>query len=114
MLMRKRLFDVYLNGYGIFKILPIIAVALTIVFSVFIGIADGIEAYTIIGEELEMLAVVIWILIGFVSAAINFLITVIIISPTVVRTDATLEMAVILKNSITVIDNSNDKENQTE
>ena len=104
----KKFFDgIYEKAYGTYKLFPAIIAAI-IVFGGFVfGIIDAFEEITDIGD-LEILAVFVWLIIGAVAAAILFAFAVILISPTVVRTDAVLEIAAATKNgnnnSATVVD----------
>ena len=79
----------YKKAYNIYKKMPLISFVSTVVLALAWGILDAVEFITGIGE-LEFGAVVVWLLIGAVFAFIPAFLTSIIISPTVLRTDAAL------------------------
>ena len=105
----KKFFDgVYSKAYGIYKLWPAIVAGFVVFASFVFGIFDFAEGITDIGDDLEFFAVIVWLVIGAIVAAIFFAVTTIIISPTVVRTDAVLEIAAATKNgnnnTATVVD----------
>ena len=88
----------YMKYYGIYKKLPLINFISTVVIALVWGIVDAFEYITDIGE-LEVGAVFIWTLIGAVVGAIVMFFTAVVMSATIVRTDATIEIESKLKNS---------------
>ena len=87
----------YTPFYRIYKLLPSIFTALTLIGAIVFGIIDACMEVTAIGD-LEGAAVVIWLLIGAVAAGITLWISSICIAPTIVRTDATIEILAAIKS----------------
>lgn len=79
----------YKKAYNIYKKMPLISFISTVVLALAWGILDAIAWITEIVES-EFGIVVIWMLIGSVFAFITAFLTSIIVSPTVLRTDAAL------------------------
>ena len=109
--MEKFFDEVYSKAYKKYRFMPVI-VASIVEFLFFVwGIIDaitGITDFNDIIDDTEIVAVFLWLIIGAIVALICFAISVIAISPTVVRTDAVLEIAAATKNgnnnSATVVD----------
>lgn len=86
----------YTKFYNIYKMIPVICGLLTLVGGLIFGILDAIEEITGIGEA-GLFAVIIWSIIGAVGALIVLFIMSITMSPTIVRTDATVGILNALK-----------------
>ena len=82
--------NLYLKAYGLFKKLPFIFAGFILVTCVILGFVDAFECITELGDAFDIGAIFVWGVIGGVSAAIIGGLTMIFISPTVLRTDATL------------------------
>ena len=110
----KKFFDgVYSKAYRAYRFMPLIIAGVVLLLFLVWGIIDasaGITDFDDIIDDGEFFAVILWFLIGTVVAFISFVISVIAISPTVVRTDAALEIAAAMKNdtvdSASVVDTS--------
>ena len=105
--MKKRTFIDYSTYYGIYKILPLIFAVLLIVGGIAFGIVDASAEVTAIGDDLGIFSAFIWALIGIVAAVIVCFLALIVMSPTVIRTDATLEILETLGKNPIAIDNVN-------
>ena len=104
--MEKFFDEIYSKAYKKYRFMPVI-VASIVEFLFFVwGIIDaitGITDFNDIIDDAEIVAVFLWLIIGAIVALICFAISVIAISPTVVRTDAVLEIASNAKNGTTEI-----------
>ena len=81
----------YSAFYKVYKLLPMIYAALVLLAGLVFGIVDACMEITEIGD-LEAAAVPIWLIIGAVASAIVLWLSSIIVSPTIVRTDAIIEI----------------------
>ena len=81
----------YKKMYEIYKKLPLINFITTCVLSLAWGIIDYCEFITAI-SDLDFGAIFIWLLIGAAFGGIVMFFTCVAISPTILRTDATLEI----------------------
>ena len=88
----------YKKAYNIYKKLPQISFVITMILALAWGIIDW-AAYITELAELGFGGLVIWLLAGTVLAAINLAFSAILISPTIVRTDATLAILGVINNN---------------
>ena len=84
----------YKKAYNTYKKLPNIALIVTIILATIWGVIDAIGLFT----DLDLFALLVWpaagVLLGFI---VRFFVT-LGVSPTVLRTDASLEICDSLKN----------------
>lgn len=92
----------YVGGYLIYKRLPGVTALMMILASVVWSLIDVTQfsvrrgytyEYGLWGLSDPFLCVLIWIVIGFVAALLVWTLLTVIISPTIVRTDAVLEIS---------------------
>ena len=88
----------YTRFYGFYKMIPLIYALIILVGGFLFGIFDAIEEITDIGDT-GILAVVIWTMISVIASAIVLCVTALVMSPTIVRTDATVNILNTLKHN---------------
>ena len=87
----------YKKFYAIYKKIPIIsAVVWALLFFVWsivdVFVLDYPFGYGMMGQDVMFFALIIWWAIGAVTALVSYFASAILISETVLRTDATLEI----------------------
>ena len=83
--------------YCVYRKLPFISAIISLIPVIVWAITDWCEWITVIGE-LEFGGFIIWLAIGSVFSVAVYFFTSLVISPTVVRTDAVLRIEKILNN----------------
>ena len=106
----KKLIPNYSASYRFYKFLPMIFGGLTIVLGTIFGIVDAFVEVTPLGDDLGISMIPIALIASVVLATIVCFLTTLCIAPTVVRTDATLEILATIKTTPSATPNNNASE----